>query len=345
MEQRNPYRRKMMIVLLLALLIHACIMLFLFVWKSQNAEYERKTQLSHEEREQIVYMQDEPQEETKQQEAPQKEEWAAMKARASDFGGTPLFADEPEFTPEPAAENQEPLTQPTPESPQKEEEKTPEQQNSKPDQEIKKKEQEKSTTVVQDNEEKTAEQKIVEPEKKQESPKIAQRPTKKESAITGTMVGTSNRDATPAPISLADITKGFIRHLTNDGNDSITMSGKEGGNPTAEQLRYSRYLQKLSWWLNNADKVHNHKLNNQPAMKAELQMHMTLKRDGSLIGLEIAQSSGKKYIDEYALFIFRDASVSFPPVPSHIQDNPFKILFTVKVHIGQAKQSFGFSLQ
>jgi hypothetical protein len=127
------------------------------------------------------------------------------------------------------------------------------------------------------------------------------------------------------PITLAQLTQGFLEQRKEDsGIHGISMIGKNHGMPTDEQMKYERYLQKLSWCLQNSFTINQSRM---PfiSINNSVYLFFALDRDGILKQAIITKSSGNKLWDNFILFIFRDASSSFPPVPGYIKDNPFQI--------------------
>jgi hypothetical protein len=127
------------------------------------------------------------------------------------------------------------------------------------------------------------------------------------------------------PITLAELTQGFLhQRKEQSGTYGISMMGMKRGIPSEEQMKYERYLQKLSWCIQNSFRINSHK-QPAPANVTEPHIFFSLNRDGILQQLSIKKSSGNMYVDQYILSIFRDASTSFPPVPSYLTDDPFSI--------------------
>jgi hypothetical protein len=139
----------------------------------------------------------------------------------------------------------------------------------------------------------------------------------------------AKENALKPPITLAQLTQGFLHHRKEQsGSYGISMLGMKRGIPSEEQMRYERYLQKLVWCLQNSFNINRYK---QPAISSDVPVHVffSLDRDGILQHLSIKKSSGNMYIDQFVLFIFQDASSSFPPVPSYLTDNPFSMTCVV----------------
>jgi TonB family protein len=332
MENVVSQRRKLTIILLV-LLLHLLLFLGIFIFYSHDLRdpgfvYDQAMQALAEKQLTQPLTPEEQQ---------QLDEWVTMKARKSDFGTAVIFAEEPEFKSAQAAMHQQ-ATAAAHKEPQQEMKQETHKDTQKHDEEMqelamladlamaKKAEQKKQTEAAQE-------------ERRAQAQSVARQSAQQDMGKNGT------QDASPAPqVTMADIAKGFIKHLTNDGQYNTAMIGNKEGAPTDQQLKYQRYLQKITWWLNNADRIHNDRLRNIPATKTSVQVTMSLTRDGKLKDIYVRQSSGNAELDAYTLFIFRDASVSFPPVPTYIKEDPFIVTYVVHIFIGERAPGYRLSL-
>ena len=132
--------------------------------------------------------------------------------------------------------------------------------------------------------------------------------------------------------TLAQLTQGFLNHVKDEGKHSIVMLGKKNGVPSDEQLKYERYLEKLSWCLQNSFSINNDRFPTCATRETTVNILLALNKDGSLHHLSLAQSSGDVTLDQFALFVFKDASASFPPVPHYLPHNPFMITYVVGIN-------------
>lgn len=135
------------------------------------------------------------------------------------------------------------------------------------------------------------------------------------------------------PITLAQLTQGFLnQRKEQSGSYGISMLGMKRGIPSDEQMKYERYLQKLSWCLQNSFNINERKT---PRMSADTEIHLffSLNRDGILQQLTLKKSSGSKLLDDFVTFVFQEASQSFPPVPSYLPDNPFQLTCIIPIKI------------
>lgn len=317
MEENRRTHRMILLVIIAAILLHLLGLLFLLAWQHHTQEHEHDFQrfMEHMREQAALNPSENP-------------EWAEMKARASEFGATVVFQDEPEFSAAPQQSTQQ--------------EKLPHQQE-KP-QSIEKEQTDSPEKVALVNKEPTSVQETTpdKPEPKEQEQLNAATSTQK--TIEG-MMGARTKDAAPKPpITLSTIAKGFLSTLDQGGNDSIGMQGKKGAHPSAEQLNYQRYMEKFMRCVSNSHNIHKNKL---PKMKIRVPVNVgiTLQRDGTLVNSFISLSSGIKEIDDYVLFIHRDASPGFPPVPSSIHDNQLQFISQGIVIIGEEQSPFSFSMR
>jgi TonB family protein len=135
-------------------------------------------------------------------------------------------------------------------------------------------------------------------------------------------------------ISLADITKGYLNQLRNDGNSTLAMAGhaNTGSLPPDSQIMYQRFMEKFHWQLQNAFKINKHRLRIRSGkVDGMLKILVTLNENGSLKDLQLVQSSGSYDIDQFMLLVMKDASKSFPPFPKKL--NPVLRSFVMSIHV------------
>ena len=133
--------------------------------------------------------------------------------------------------------------------------------------------------------------------------------------------------------AVASITRGYLEQLTNEGTNLIkTIGGDPNKRPTAEQLKHERYLAKIQWCLQNSHNINKDKCINTEPIQATMKVYFALKKNGAMESLQIMQSSGNAYVDNYIKTLFEHASTSFPPLPSYITDEPYKLLYHVMVN-------------
>lgn len=293
--------------------------------------------------------------------------WAATKARASQFGVPVIFNDEPEQQPQathnaptPAATASVAPQQAAPSNQQKV---AVQQQQQPPEQREKQEEVEQKPTEtlseLSDIKPLTSIQEYKKPNapsadhKKQTEKIVEQSQTQTIQAAVQQSPSSATQSIAPPqstgaggtrkPITLAQITKGFVENLKNKGDHLVTMKGDKNGVPTDEQLKYERYLQRIQWCVQNSIKIHQRHYVPSTPFKTSLDVYVALDRDGKLAELTLVRSSGVPDLDEFILFAFKDASTSFPPMPAFFKKELFTVLFYVKC--AEALQSgFGLSM-
>jgi len=247
--------------------------------------------------------------------------WAAHKARACQFGAPVIFKDEPEETVKEKIDqadltNQNILNTQQPMQSTKKEPLTQKQEESFPE-----KQKELLKTAVQLN--KNTINKYL--------PKYTKtkQPNQKSSRQIQQQQPASSQQK---PLTLAQLTKGFLEHIKDEGKHRITTIGQKGRTPTAEQLKHERYVEKLSWCLQNSFKINSDKFPTTDPDKTIVKVYLALNKNGTVKELKIVESSGDRLLDQFVHYIFRDASSSFPPVPHYFPHNPYTITYIIEIN-------------
>lgn len=302
------------IAFILSLLFHGSTIFYIFLQKTRNPLL---TEIE----------QDEQKEALKKQH--KDNSWVETRARADNFGAPVFFQDEPSNTETthdthrqeiPLSEQNSMVTDVTDQDDIETEEETPDQD---------------STISAQESLAKTDTifEAPIQPKPKNHTKnpiaKKRSRPKKKsqQNPID------APRSAPKPPLTLAQLTQGFLNQRKEDaGIHGISMVGMKNGLPTDEQMKYERYLQKLSWCLQNSFTIHERRT---PliAMNSDIYLFFALDRDGILKHVSVKKSSGNKLMDDFILFIFRDASSSFPPVPGYLPHDPFQMTCIIPLKI------------
>ncbi len=259
--------------------------------------------------------------------ATQVDDWAATKARRSIFGAPVIFRDVSSDEPiSPNGHDKEEQIQQKPH----EQQQMPQHTKPKMNNNISQKNNTEETTIKQDavykelanaQRKKQVLEKIANMLRQKHQQKTIQKKDKK--------IATPTQQ--PKKLTLAQLTQGFLQHLKDEGNHNITTIGKEGGKLTAEQLKHERYVEKISWCLQNSFKIHRHKMPLNDGENTTVEVFLALNQNGDINQLQLIKSSGQSRLDQYALYIFRDANSSFPPVPHYLPHNPYKIVFIIEM--------------
>ncbi len=159
---------------------------------------------------------------------------------------------------------------------------------------------------------------------------------KKESQSTQQTQYAGTAQGPKPPLSLSQLTQGFLNHLNSGGNSAISIMSNKRGRPTDEQLKYERYLQKISWCIQNSYNIFSDRCPPIP-VDTSLRVHIAIKRDGTTQQLALGKSSQNLLLDAFTLQVFRDASSSFPPIPQYIIKEPILLGYEITVGASDGK--------
>ena len=312
---------------LLSLLFHMSSVVIVFFEKNKQQSL---VQLSPEEQQQEL-----------EQAIKQQEEWVETKAHAGNFGTPVMFVDDFDI-PLQTEEQKEDTLKPIEVTEEKEEE---EKEKEEPVTEKSELPQEK--IIEQDNITLQTLQAMAQPSPKPEKKPVIRKspPAKKPSQPRKSTTARPSFDKLPTspklrstsrtnekpPLTLAQLTQGFLDHLKNEGSHAIHMLGKKSGKPSDEQIKYERYLEKLGWCLQNSYHINQHHFPPSAHLDDKVHVLLSLNKDGSLKHCQIAKTYGNRELDNFTLFIFNDASSSFPPVPQYLPHDPFTITYIIMV--------------
>ena len=300
----NQLRRAIFVALIASLLLHFIIFIsFLYIESNKTDSNKNRDNLSLEQKKEDAL------------------KWAARKARANQFGAPVIFKDEPEETIQEQINQTDPTDQDVPETEQLIQATKQEESNQSQESPLPEKQEKLQKTAVQriKNIANKLTTDITPPKQLKQQPA---QPTKQP------------RPPSPQqkPLTLAQLTKGFLEHIKDEGKDRITTIGQEGGTPTAEQLKHERYIEKLSWCLQNSFKINRDKFPVTEPVKTAVKVYLALNQNGTVKELGIVESSGNRLLDQFTQYIFRDASSSFPPVPQYLPHNPYKIIYIIEIN-------------
>lgn len=294
-------RKLTITALILSLIFHTSFMLYVALQK--NSQLTNDTLQAKEE--------------ALKNEMKKDKEWAETKAQSGHFGAPVFFKDEPEtdiIPPEPEAQQKE--------TPTKEQETTSE-LKSETQTTPERAEQPEPTKMAPLYDKPTVARKLKNPQP-QQAPCQYNKPVPPSIA--------SAKSKTP---TLAELTKGFLDQSKDSGTHLVHMLGKKNARPTDEQIKYERYLQRLSFCLQNSFNIHNHRFPSSQPIDTDAHIFLALNKEGTVKQLTLVKSSGSAQLDQFTLFIFKEASSSFPPVPQYLPHDPFSITYVVGLNTTQ----------
>lgn len=140
--------------------------------------------------------------------------------------------------------------------------------------------------------------------------------------------GTKNASKRTKQLTFADILEGFNNMLKSGNNDWMSQTGKKGKDPDYQDLKAMSYMQKLSNQLRGAWDMG---IDATVQRKFVRGMHnfkfaLSIAKDGDILDLQVAQSTGIPDIDAILLSIIRSSS-PFPPVPDHLKMQVFSMVY------------------
>jgi outer membrane biosynthesis protein TonB len=317
LKPNNHTKKIIFLAFLLSLLFHVGSLVYVTIEKAQQ-----DSALSLPDKNEIL------QKKSKQQ----NNEWVETKAHTGNFGTPVFFQDEFESSSAKATADRPDLA----EAP---EDKLDTIENTTKEQEQLSKKEKVTEPIIPEEKKETTEIKPITPKKvvqqKTSSSSAILRQAQDEQTADRQLSAPSFAKATAGgpkpPITLSQLTQGFLNHVKDEGNHAIHMLGKKSGTPSDEQIKYERYLQKLSWCLQNSFNIHNDRFPVSASMDDTVQVLLALNQDGSMKHCRVSKTSGNRDLDHFTLFIFNDASTSFPPVPQYLPHDPFTINYIVMV--------------
>lgn len=292
------------IALLLSLLFHSSSILYIF---------SQKTRSSHS----LFEQHKDNQESIKPEKQKNNTQWVETRARESNFGAPIFFEDLPD-------EDHDVITSELPDEIMANHSQSihTQQASSEPEKNTSQCTPHQEQVILQEKKHKIAQSPhMVEQPVKSSTPKVNPAQQKK--------TPQKKRTAPKPPLTLAQLTQGFLHQpKKHAGSYGISMLGMKQGLPSDEQMKYERYIQKLSWCLQNSFNIHRHRM---PAFSSDTIIYLwfSLARDGTLQQLVIRKSSGNTFLDNFVASLFREASQSFPPVPTYLPDDPFQMTFMI----------------
>lgn len=346
MEAQYPSRsrRTATIVLLIALLLHLLFLAYLLILQHHDQSYELKLQALRE----LALAKAMANKQKNPQQKEETFEWFSGDARPSP---APVI-----FHEEPAAPDAQDLAQPLeaaqatdaqPQEKQEEVQQTTAQEVEKPQEKIEEMKSESQTTISINE---PAENQVKKAEVQKE---VAENQETKKSADAKAMADKQTENAQKQQVqkkqpsqqqkklSLADIAQGLISKLDENSQHYVSSKGGNKGQPTDEQIKYERYIGKLFACMQKSIRIHKGNLNLDSFLEAEVYFQLTLNRNGSLADVHIIQTSGNRTLDEFILFVVRDAASSFPPVPSYLKQSSYPLGFVINP--GPSKPMINFS--
>jgi hypothetical protein len=314
------------IVLILSLLIHMLLVLFLLFYQHYDKSIDQKLQQLLELIE-AKTQKNEPLTKEEEKQLEKYRQWVAGNARSG--GAQVIFKDEPEDEMQDIADEHQdvPKNKQEPQTQKLSAEKAEVHSKNKEAKKVESQEEmlqlnmpPSLTTIFEDRPEKQHDSKGDKQQSDtntidlQESQQIQEMAQQQEASV-----------QPKKKITMADIAQGFMNHLHNQSEHHVTVIGNNHGRVTAEQLKYERYIQKIFKCVQTSEKIYHQRMNFTAQMNVYADIDLVLDRNGKMLQLNLVRSTGYSELDEFILFVYKDASSSFPPVPQYIKEDPFAI--------------------
>lgn len=123
-------------------------------------------------------------------------------------------------------------------------------------------------------------------------------------------------------LKLADLAQSFMEKMNGVPVGQLFMQGNTLNMPPDKQIIFERYRTKVGTII--AQVLSEHPFPLQAIPTAQLHIYLELNREGRFSDLHMVQSSGNDAADNYALFIYSEASKRFPPIPESLDLQLFK---------------------
>lgn len=123
-------------------------------------------------------------------------------------------------------------------------------------------------------------------------------------------------------LTFAQLAQGFVKHVEQSA--AIQVESSKTGVANVEQLKHLNYIKKIIDCIENSFIINTAHIPANKTLKSIAYVQLAVNKDGSIHTLTIAQSSGNTEVDRFLLYVFKDASSSFPPIPTSLQQNPYR---------------------
>jgi|GEM_PF-5223555 len=130
---------------------------------------------------------------------------------------------------------------------------------------------------------------------------------------------------------LAKLAQSFMGYgCDKTGNGTVSIRSNHNGHPSIAQLKAERYLERIAACLQQSVQanIHVYPYQNQDSC-INPKIKLTIATNGFLEQIILETSSGDKEIDAYFMAAFKDAGNSFPPLPSYLGKKSFTTTYEI----------------
>lgn len=138
------------------------------------------------------------------------------------------------------------------------------------------------------------------------------------------------RKVAKSPVSFADLSRLMLKSMSHEVDAQVAIEGANR-TPTEKDLQYSRYVEKINKCYYAILNSKRHAMPPLPAYQNSMGITLYITKQGHLEGLKVTSSSGSATVDEFISGVFKEASMSFPPLPDFFKSEnfvmPYKVFF------------------
>jgi hypothetical protein len=135
--------------------------------------------------------------------------------------------------------------------------------------------------------------------------------------------------------TLNDLVNGFVNSAPipasgyADGGSSTNMQGSHAGKASIKQIMTRHYLEKVFNALQNSFRVNKSRLRAMPTMYSNKQasIGMALDKKGNIMHLELIDTSSDFELDQFLLFVFKDAQGTYPTIPDAMEVEYYPVMY------------------
>lgn len=162
----------------------------------------------------------------------------------------------------------------------------------------------------------------------QEETPSAQLPTKKKRSR-------KKNSSKKSSFTLNDLVNGFVNSAPTqasayaDGGSTTNMQGSHAGKASVKQIMTRHYLEKVFNALQNSFRVNKNRLRAMPPIYSSKQtsIGMALDKKGNIVHLELIDSSSDFELDQFLLFVFKDAQGTYPTIPDAMEVEYYPVMY------------------
>ena len=163
--------------------------------------------------------------------------------------------------------------------------------------------------------------------------------------LTRTQQGTQSIEGAPIKkeLTLADLAKGFLNSIKQEGQDWLERDGNDNIRPDKEELKFLSYKRKVAWFIQNAMRTEREEFQVEHFQKLVTTIQMTVDKEGNLIYHKMIKSSGNYVFDAIVMRCTKEAA-PYPPLPERFNMTEFPMYWSIYTYAGPQGPSMNFTM-